>query len=367
MSLQPEGGGIIRSKIFRSLRFGKSRLIKALVVVSPKFKKPSALRFVGRTIQSFAADWEEYHMRSYVGLICKRKKIMKANEAASEIKNIIERATEQNPQNSEIIKAFGPIITKQRQLAEQPSLEKLDCSLIDKDKLKAGVPVSRQINLFIPEDSWKEIAISLASAVKEGMPQLAENINQISSLIQEGRVNPKDYFKINPDGENKAKDGWEILNISPSNASFLMSLVSRVVLEQRAKEITSLLGAFDWEKGYCPICGSFPSIAMIEEEGGKRFLHCSLCGHDWRFTRVLCPYCENDAKQGMDYFYIEKKTQESAFVCDKCKKYLVTLYRAGNLFVRDMDIAAINLIHLDMIMQDKGYEPMTACAWNVLK
>ena len=44
----------------------------------------------------------------------------------------------------------------------------------------------------------------------------------------------------------------------------------------------------------------------------------------------------------MDYFYIENKTQESAFVCEKCKKYLVTLYRAGNLFARDMDISAIS-------------------------
>jgi FdhE protein len=291
---------------------------------------------------------------------------MTTNEETSNLHEIIMRAVEQNPQSGEILKAFEPIIARQRQLAAKSSLQRLDCSLIDKEKLKAGVPVIRQINLFLPEESWKEIAISLASAVKEGMPQLAENIDKISDLIKESKINPKDYFKVSADGENKATGGWADLKISPSNASFLMSLVSRVALEQRAKEITTALGEFDWEKGYCPICGSFPSIALIEEEGGKRFLHCSSCGHDWRFTRVLCPYCENDAKQGMDYFYIEKKTQESAFVCDKCKKYLVTIYRAGSLFVRDMDIAAISLIHMDMIMQEKGYEPMVSCIWNSL-
>jgi FdhE protein len=291
---------------------------------------------------------------------------MTTNDEVSEIKNIIERAVEQNPQSGEILKSFEPIIARQRQLAAQSSLKSLECSLIDKEKLKAGVPVSRQINLFLPEDSWKEIAISLASAVKEGMPQLEKNIDQISGLIKEGKINPKDYFKVSADGENKAAAGWADLEISPSNASFLMNLVSRVALEQRAKEITEALGVFDWEKGYCPICGSFPSIALIEEEGGKRFLHCSSCGHDWRFTRVICPYCENEVEKGMDYFYIEKKTQESAFVCDKCKKYLVTLYRAGSLFPRDMDISAISLIHMDMIAQKKGYEPMAICSWNVL-
>jgi FdhE protein len=293
---------------------------------------------------------------------------MTTNEDISDIENVIERAIEQNPHSSELLKAFGPIITRQRQLAALPSSRSLDCSLIDKEKLKAGVPVGRQINLFLPEDSLKEIALSMASGVKEGMPQLAENIDLLSDLIQKGKIIPADYFKAPAEGENNPTDGWaKDLKISPSNASFLMSLVSRVILERRAKEITAALGELDWEKGYCPICGTFPSIALIEEQGGKRFLHCSSCGHYWRFTRVICPYCEYEAPKEMDYFYVENKTQESAFICDKCKKYLVTLYRAGNLFARDMDVSAISLIHLDMIMQEKGYEPMVNCAWNILK
>ena len=286
---------------------------------------------------------------------------------SSEIKSIITRAMEQNPENKEIIKAFAPIIIRQRELADQPFTKKLDCSLIDKNKLKAGVPVSRQFDLCLAEDSLKEIALSLASAVKEGMPKLADNIDKISGLIEEGKINPADYFKTAADGEDKATDGWaEDLKISPSNTSFLISLVGRVVLEKRAKEIIETLGAFDWEKGYCPICGEFPSIALIEEEGGKRFLHCSSCGQDWRFTRISCPYCEKETRQDMEYFYVENKTQEAAFICDQCKKYLVTLYRAGKLFVRDMDVSAISLIHMDILMQGKGYEPMSICAWNVL-
>lgn len=292
---------------------------------------------------------------------------MATNEELTEIKNIIARAVEQNPENSKIIKAFAPVIIKQRQLAAQSSLKKLDCSLIDKEKLKAGVPASRQINLFMPEDSLKEITLAMANAVKEGMPQLSENIDKISTLIGEGKINPADYFKSAADGENKAAGSWaKKLEISPSNTSFLMSLVGRVVLEIRAREITAALGAFDWQKGYCPICGEFPSIALIEEEGGKRFLHCSSCGQDWRFTRVSCPYCEKEERKDMEYFYVENKTQEAAFVCDKCKKYLVTLYRAGKIFARDMDVSAISLIHMDMLMQQKGYEPMTSCVWNVL-
>ncbi|HQG66909.1 MAG: formate dehydrogenase accessory protein FdhE [Smithella sp.] len=290
-----------------------------------------------------------------------------ANES-SEIKNIIDRALDKNPENADIIKAFAPIIVKQRELAAQSSLPKLDCSLIDKQKLKAGVPVSRQMDLIFPDDPLAEIALSMAEAVKEGMPQIAGNIDKITVLIREGKINPADFFNASPDGKSKADDTWaKDLQVSPSNASFLMRLVSRVILEQRANEITAALGSFDWDKGYCPICGEFPSIALIEEEGGKRFLHCSSCGHYWRFTRVSCPYCEKEERKDMEYFYVENKKQEAAFVCDKCKKYLVTLYRAGKVFARDMDVSAISLIHMDIIMQGKGYEPMTASLWNVLR
>jgi FdhE protein len=280
---------------------------------------------------------------------------------------ILDRAIEQNPHSSELLKAFGPIIARQRQLTNSIDLPKLDYSSVDKAKLQAGVSVISQINLFSPDDPLTEIALFLVSAVKESMPTLAEGLDRLSDLISKGKLCLADYFEAHPGNENKAMESWvNDLKISPSNATFLLSLVARILLERRAKEITETMGAFAWEKGYCPICGEFPSIALIEEEGGKRFLHCSSCGRDWRFTRVVCPYCENEAQQGMDYFYVENKTQESAFVCDKCKKYLVTLYRAGHLHARDLDISAISLVHLDMIMQDKGYESMTACAWNVL-
>ncbi len=294
--------------------------------------------------------------------------MMSSNTETSGMNQILERALEQNPHSRELLQAFGPIITRQRQLAATIALPKLDYSSLDREKLLAGVPVSSQINLFAPSDPLAEIALSLASAVKEGLPALAVDFDRLSDLISQGKLRLADYFEADPGNENKTTDGWiKELKISPSNASFLISLIARVLLERRAREITQVLGEFNWEKGYCPICGEFPAVALIEEEGGKRFLHCSSCGHAWRFTRVVCPNCENEAQQGMDYFYVENKTQESAFVCEKCKKYLVTLYRAGSLHDRDMDISAISLVHLDMIMQEKGYAPMTACAWNVLK
>jgi FdhE protein len=290
------------------------------------------------------------------------------NTETPAIDQIIDRAAEQNPHATELLKALGPIIERQRQLAADSLLAAIDFSSVSKEKLKAGVPVIRQVHFLTEAEDLKKITLTLAKAVIEGMPNLSEGMERFCDLVEKGKIVPADYFKTSTEDSKSPVENWnKDLKVSPSNASLLMSLVGRVVLEQRAKEATAELGEFAWEKGFCPICGEFPSIALIEEQGGKRFLHCSSCGNDWRFTRVVCPYCEKEASKEMDYFYIADKTQESAFVCDDCKKYLVTLYRAGNLLARDMDISAISLVHLDMIMQDKGYEPMTACPWNILK
>ena len=143
---------------------------------------------------------------------------------------IIDRAIEQNPHSSELLKAFGPIITRQRQLTASIALPKLDYSSIDKEKLRAGVSVIQQISLFSPDDPFTEIALSLISAVKEGMPKLAEEIDHLSDLISKGKLHLADYFEAQPGDENKAMDGWENnLKISPSNASFLLSLIARVL------------------------------------------------------------------------------------------------------------------------------------------
>lgn len=291
-----------------------------------------------------------------------------SNQELSNFDQILERAVEQYPHAGDLLKKFGPVIARQRQLAQDMPLEPLDCLSIDKEKLKSGIPVIRQVPLLEDEKGLTQISLSLADIIKEVLPELGKDMEKIRNMVEAGKLLPADFFRIpeRSPGDIAASDAKK-LNVLPSHAAFLTSLVSRVALEQRAKEALQALGAFEWEKGYCPVCGDYPSIALIEEEGGKRFLHCSSCGQNWRFTRVVCPYCEKEASKEMDYFYIENKTQESAFVCDQCNKYLVTLYRAGNLFARDMDISAIGLIHLDILMQDKGYEPMTTCAWNVLK
>ncbi|MFZ2417293.1 MAG: hypothetical protein WAW22_02095, partial [Smithellaceae bacterium] len=66
---------------------------------------------------------------------------MSGNTETSIMDQILDRAIEQNPHSKELLKAFGPIIARQRQLVNSINLPKLDYSSIDKVKLRAGVSV----------------------------------------------------------------------------------------------------------------------------------------------------------------------------------------------------------------------------------
>lgn len=286
---------------------------------------------------------------------------------AAAIDAVIDHAIEQNPHSKSLLEAFRPVIIQQRFLVESLTLQRLDYTTVDENRLKSGVPVIEQIDLLATDGPVKGPALRLATAALKGFPSLAEGIGNFVKLVEKDSINPAEYFSPPKNSTNGAGASWEKEHAMDRElTAFLMSLLSRVILEKRAAEIVAALEGLPWERGYCPICGDFPSIALIEEEGGRRYLHCSSCGHDWSFTRVVCPFCEHEAPQGMDYFFLETAPQESAFICDKCKKYLVTLHRVGDVLDRDLEVSAISLAHLDILMQRKGYAPMTACPWNSL-
>ena len=289
---------------------------------------------------------------------------MDHEERIEHIEQVMDDITEKNPHCKDIINAFRPIIVERYRLIEKLTLQNTDTPKIDKQKFKGGVPVIRQTALFRSDDPWEGIALSLIPAMRRGLPTLQDDLNKMEVSIKSGKINFYDYFKSSSGKGEKIIDGWASeFNIKALAIVFLVRSIARIILEKRSKYIE--WKGDNWEKGYCPVCGTFPSIAMIKEKIADRWLHCSQCGYEWKFSRVLCPYCEDQAYEEMPFFFVENKDKECAYACEKCKRYLITLNRISDLIVRDLDISAISLTHLDIIMQNKGFQPMATCEWNV--
>ncbi len=131
-----------------------------------------------------------------------------------------------------------------------------------------------------------------------------------------------------------------------------------------------------WSQGNCPVCGRLPVMDWLgkgyEDKnnpflvtgGGRKFLHCGLCGADWRFRRAICPACGADKKGCMETFYASTNQAEHVSWCSECKKYCVGLNLRAISPVPDMDVMAFAMMPLDMLAAERELTPMCSTPWN---
>jgi FdhE protein len=97
----------------------------------------------------------------------------------------------------------------------------------------------------------------------------------------------------------------------------------------------------------CPLCEGRPFLGVlrIEGDGGKRFLVCSFCGHEWEFRRILCPTCGEVEEKKLPVYVAEQFPHVRVEACDTCKCFVRTidLTKDGHAVPVVDDLAAIPL------------------------
>ena len=125
------------------------------------------------------------------------------------------------------------------------------------------------------------------------------------------------------------------------------------------KASLSLRDKFDyekWQRGFCPICGRKPSMAMLRMEDGLKVLQCSLCRSWWPYPEAKCTVCGNEEGETLQYLHAKDDESRRVDLCDKCKKYVKTidcqkLGREVNLEIEDLVT-----VYLDLAAKERGYE-----------
>jgi formate dehydrogenase maturation protein FdhE len=93
-------------------------------------------------------------------------------------------------------------------------------------------------------------------------------------------------------------------------------------LQRAAEVILPRLGLSLWAKGFCPVCGGQPNLALFEQSRGARQLFCSRCEGSWNYQRVGCPFCGSEGKQT---YYPSQDGVYRLYVCPDCHRYLKTV------------------------------------------
>jgi FdhE protein len=268
-----------------------------------------------------------------------------------------------------IVQAFqNVLIEKARLKTELACQPDLPAELPDRSRFEQGVPLLLQTEpTSFPEDWWQRAAERLLPAMQQGFPKLQDDLRTIEQSLHSRRLSLEQTLEAAL--QNRADRLAEIisdLGTYPQTFHFALGQLMKPLVEKRAEALAPLIHELPWHKGYCPVCGSMPELAFLKGVHGQRWLRCALCAHHWRFLRLACPFCDNDDPETLIVYFVVGREQERVEACQECNRYVICLDLRSGFDETILDVAALGLVHLDVLTQEKGFSPAAACAWNIV-
>ncbi len=293
------------------------------------------------------------------------------------IRTTMEYALMRCPAMTNLMQAFaGLFLEKDRCMAHLQDLA-LPVDLNDcRDRLMSGIPVLTTLSLAPWHNHLKMAFEWMLPSVKQAFPAIGTDVDAIVSAQRDGRLElvllAQEYLD---GGFNHYVPTAQSIGVSADTLGFVIRTVLSAVLGSVASTLGADMKNMAWSKGTCPVCGALPSVSFLarpvddpgeflKDTGGQKFLHCGLCGHDWRFNRHTCPVCDNMDKDLQIYLMEPDQPGERVDICHKCGLYLPCVDMREREIMPHLDTAAVGMVHLDILAQQKGFQPMSDLPWN---
>lgn len=292
---------------------------------------------------------------------------VQSGKAARKIENAINKIEKETPSLKSVLDAFREIFISRAILKTRLSdLPDIHLPQPDPVRFSQGVPLLTEGIISSLIDPWGESVKETIPPLEKGFPKIKPELMRLKAALEGGEDDLKHCTGSLMRGqEEEFNEIASHLEIQPLILRFILGQMLKPFIERRVERFQPLIENLPWHKGYCPLCGSFPELSFIRGEEGKRWLRCSLCGHEWRFKRAACPFCENEDHEKMELKFIEGREHEWVELCYKCRKYNVNIDTRKCAEEVTIEVVALGMLLLDIVAQEKGFSPLAYCAWNV--
>ena len=156
-------------------------------------------------------------------------------------------------------------------------------------------------------------------------------------------------------GDSNAFAEWSVeRRVVPDLASVVIKWALRPSMIRLREAVADHLNNLDWHQSVCPLCGAAPHLARLEKDSA-RTLACRVCGQEWRFPRLQCPFCGTDDRNSLAYLSADDESGYRIDICRECKRYIKTVDSREREEVLPMELEDILTQHLDLAARDREY------------
>lgn len=289
----------------------------------------------------------------------------------------IDRIKEYKPSLAGVLDTFGSLLLARATLREELLSAGPRDFEPDMERLTAGVPLlaDHEIGKLFP-DMDKGLARML-DALGRSFPNLAHEVAVLRDFVIANPSAPAAWLDaVVSGGAVMFGDLAQGLGIEPETARFLIEQGLKPYFEALSATLARHVEKIRWDKGYCPVCGAYPDASYLKKgkedfeylvaHGGQRWMHCSNCSYEWRLRRMTCPYCGNEEADSLSYLQAENMAHERIYSCDKCKRYVTCVDISELVDAPPSELLPFTLLHMDLIAQQKGFQPMAWNFWNTI-
>jgi FdhE protein len=294
-------------------------------------------------------------------------KSLSPSQAYERIDTSIRRLSERTPALSNVYEAFGELIAQQAVVKAELPEGSVTALAVHMTKYAQGIPVLGEEAFAVASAGLRKAAERILPAMEKGFPSIRGQLFTLKRALKErDPANDQLALSLTSGSEHAMLSVADTLKIDSSVITFVVGQLKKPFAEKLAEAVPPLLKGAPWYKGYCPICGSWPELSYLEGTEGRRWLRCSFCGHEWTFARTQCPFCETQDLGKIELIFQEDRKSERAELCHECGKYIVSVDLRELVEVLPHEVAALGLVYLDMLAQQRGFRPGAVCAWNVI-
>jgi FdhE protein len=221
-------------------------------------------------------------------------------------------------------------------------------------RLEGGIPQLTFDQLGLDPDSFLQLVLEIAAILQHHNPgwQIDWEEWPAERLIKVAREVFETWKTLTAPGA--ATEGNRDARRSEGQAAVLSVAFALAPYLLRAGEtILPRLDLSLWTREYCPVCGGWPNLALLEAKHGARLLVCSRCTSTWPYSRVGCPFCMSKAKQT---YYRSEDGVYRLYVCPDCHHYLKTVdLREVHRPVYPM-VERLLTVGMDLAARQEGFE-----------